>query len=1335
MTTPPNTNSKTDSNTDTGLNTLKTVETLIPQAMIRDQFRFRKSWQQLKASSQSDVDRQKPEWDRLLVQIEESISDRNHRKTSLPSIPLDQELPIFDRRDEIVNAIRDHQVVVVSGATGSGKSTQLPLIALQSDFGIGGVIGHTQPRRIAARSVAQRLASQIGSPLGQHVGFKIRFSDQTSDQTYVKLMTDGILLAETQSDPFLNQYELLIVDEAHERSLNIDFLIGYLKRLLPRRKNLKLIITSATIDTARFVEHFATTECPVPVIDVEGRTYPVEIQYRPMSNGEIEIPNVGGNIGGNDQDVEDHLVSTIAEITRRDLGDVLVFLPTERDIRSLHKRLRFLEQGSNRLEVLPLYARLSNAAQNQIFSPGPRQRIVLATNVAESSITVPRIRFVIDTGTARISHYSPRSKVQRLPIQPISQASANQRAGRCGRIGPGICIRLYSQQDFESRPPFSTPEIRRVNLASVILQSLALKLGSIDEFPFLDPPRTDSIRDGFKTLQELQAVDSHRRLTHLGRQLSRLPVDPRVGRMLLAADRENCLAATLIIASGLEIQDPRQRPPEKAAQADQAHQAFIDPRSDFLSLLKIWDFFHRLKKELSKSKLRLACEQNYLSFPLMIQWQETHRQLQRMIADLGYKSYPFSAASITSDLQDAIHRSLLAGFLSGIAMAQKGHEYLGANGIRFQLWPGSGLFKSKPQWIMVAEIVETSRRFGRMVARIDPQWIEPLAEHLSKSRYSDPHWSQKRQSVMAYQYVTLWGLPIVDRRPINFGPLEPDAAREIFIQEALVEEKLQGDFAFLRHNRSLLDETEREMAKLRRRDLIVDSYRLFQLYEQRLPAEVFDKQSLSNQLKRERSLHDVLKLNRRDLFPAENQPDSNNLFPDQVQIGSMQIPMNYKFAPGESDDGATVQLPLAGLGQVDDMQAGWLVPGLTEPRIASLIRSLPKNLRRNLVPAPDSAAKATAALEYGKGNFYEAVAGQLTRLAGTPVRVADFDLEKVEDHLQINLQILDEAGQVIAQGRSVKQLRQQLSNQAADLPATGILDVADEKWHQDGLTEWCWDELPAAVTIQRGRTTLEAYPSIIDQDQSVGLRLTDSPAAANSQTRRGLVRLYAIEHRKSLKSQIRWLPDLDQQLISLMHWGDASHVKQDLTDLIARLAFVEEKPIPRNPSEFEKHQTNAVEQISVATQTIAAWLPKVSQFLHQIRLAIETFHRNCPWVVDDVKQQLDHLLGNRYLATTPWSWLKHYPRFLEGIIFRFEKLKSSDPRKDELATELLRSYWQKYQEINPSSLSTTKAEEELNLYRWMIEEFRISQFAQPLGTSFKVSEKRLEKQWEAVTHR
>ena len=1324
MTTPPNSNS----NIDPGLNPLKAVEKLISQAMIRDQFRFRKCWQQLKASPQSAVDRQNPDWDRLLAQIEDSISQRNHRKASLPSIPLDQELPIYDRREEIVNAIRDHQVVVVSGATGSGKSTQLPLIALQSGLGIGGMIGHTQPRRIAARSVAQRLASQIGSPLGQDVGFKIRFSDQTSGRTYVKLMTDGILLAETQSDPFLNNYELLIVDEAHERSLNIDFLIGYLKRMLPRRKNLKLIITSATIDTGRFVEHFATTEYPVPVIDVEGRTYPVEIQYRPLSNDEIDGPN--------DQDAEDHLVSTIAEITQRERGDVLVFLPTERDIRSLHKRLRFLEQGPNRLEVLPLYARLSNAAQNQIFSPGSRQRIVLATNVAESSITVPRIRFVVDTGTARISHYSPRSKVQRLPIQPISQASANQRAGRCGRIGPGICIRLYSQQDFESRSAFSTPEIRRVNLASVILQSLALKLGAIDEFPFLDPPRSDSIRDGFKTLQELQAVDSHRRLTQLGRQLSRLPVDPRVGRMLLAADRENCLAATLIIASGLEIQDPRQRPPERAAQADQAHQAFMDPHSDFLSLLKVWDFFHCLKKELSKSKLRLACEQNYLSFPLMIQWQETHRQLQRMMADLGYKSPPFSAASVTSDLQDAIHRSLLAGLLSGIAMAQKGHEYLGANGIRFQLWPGSGLFKSKPQWIMVAEIVETSRRFGRMVARIDPHWIEPLAEHLSKSRYSDPHWSQKRQSVMAYQHVTLWGLPIVERRPINFGPLEPDVAREIFIQEALVEEKLQGDFAFLRHNRSLLDETEREMAKLRRRDLIVDSYRLFQLYEQRLPAVVFDKQSLSNQLKRERSLQDVLKLNRRDLFPAENQLDSDNLFPDQVQIGSMQIPMNYKFAPGESDDGATVQLPLAGLGQVDDVQAGWLVPGLTKPRIASLIRSLPKNLRRNLVPAPDSATKAAAALEFGKGNFYEAVAGQLTRLAGTPVRVADFDLEKVEDHLQINLQILDEAGQVIAQGRSVKQLRQQLSDQTADLPATGILDVADEKWHRDGLTDWCWDELPAAVTIQRGRTTLEAYPSIIDQHQSVGLRLTDSPSAANSQTRRGLVRLYAMQHRKSLARQIRWLPDLDQQLIPLMHWGDASRVTQDLTDLIARLAFVEEKPIPRNASEFEKNQANAIEQISVATQMIAAWLPKVSQSLHQIRLAMETFHRDCPWVITDVKLQLEHLVGDQYLINTPWSWLKHYPRYLEGITFRFEKLKSSDPKKDRQATDLLQLFWDKYQQYqnpNTAKLSAGKADEELNLYRWMIEEFRISQFAQPLGTSLKVSEKRLEKQWDTFT--
>jgi ATP-dependent helicase HrpA len=1280
--------------------------------MIRDQHRIEQQLRRLrKLPGGSEEFHRK--WLIVQQQLEKSLADCQSRRESLPPLQLDTELPVSARAEEIGRALNEHQVLVVSGATGSGKSTQLPLIALQAGIGMRGMIGHTQPRRIAARSIASRIAQQLKTPLGNQVGFKIRFSDQTQEKTLIKLMTDGILLAESQTDRFFNQYELIILDEAHERSLNIDFLLGYLKRLLPQRPDLKLIVTSATIDSQRFAGHFSEGGTPVPVIDVEGRSYPVEIQYRPVPTNSQGQPLT---------DEQQHLLDVIQATACQDAGDQLVFLPTENDIRQIHRKLKGLWSGAQSPEVLPLYARLSPAQQNLIFAPGAKQRIVLATNVAESSLTVPRIRHVIDTGTARISHYAARSKVQRLPIQPVSQASLNQRAGRCGRVGPGICIRLFSQEDYDSRPAFTTPEIRRTNLAAVILQTLALRLGDIGEFPLLDMPHPEAIRDGYKTLFELGAVDAARKLTDRGRELARLPVDPRVGRMLLAAAEEQCLTEILIIASGLETQDPRLRPAEKQAQADQAHQQFAHPDSDFLTWINVWDFFHRLKSELSRGQLRKACEQNFLSWNQMIQWQDIHRQLWQQISDMGLKP-----GKRRHDY-GAIHRSLLSGLLSGIALAGDKNEYTGAGGLKFFIWPGSNLFQARPRWIVANEIVETNRRYARNLAKIDPAWIEPLALHLVKSRLSEPHWSKKRQSVTATEHVSLWGLPIVEGRVVNYATFDPEGARDLFISEALVQENLVGNYEFLNHNRELTAQINDELAKTRRRDLAIDSYTVEQFYQERLPATIHDKVSLTQALKRERQLNSLLLMQRGDLLSLDSGASPNE-YPDQVQIGSMHIPLKYRFAPGELDDGATVSIPLAGLGQVDDLQAAWLVPGLIEPRVAALIRSLPKELRRNLVPAPDTAAEVARRLEFGKGNFYQAVAQILSQLGGQKIDSRDFELNKIEDHLKVNLQIVDEQGSVLAQGRSMALIREQLTNQSIR-PDTPLLETPDSPWQQDHLQDWTWNELPRKVTIRRGGTELDAFPAIVDQGDSVGLKLSDSPAMADQITRAGLVRLYSLLQRKPLKSQVNWLPDWDRHQIMICRYVPADQLQGGISLLLARLAFVERQAIPRNREEFERPLQNSGERLGIATQEVARWLPKLSQQLHQLHLTLEQAPTRSAATLQDLQQQLNTLMEPGFLESTPWVWLSQYPRYLQAMQIRLEKL--SDLAKDQRLTGELAGLWSQYLSTAQSHRNQGLIDPELELYRWMIEEYRVSLFAQQLGTSITVSAARLDKQWKKV---
>ena len=816
-------------------------ESRLQQAMQRDRFRLRRRWNELGRQGDSAAAAKRQQVEQAL---QESCKLRQSRQEQVPAkVQLDTELPIFDHAEEITSAIQRHQVTVVSGETGSGKSTQLPLMCLQAGYGVSGFIGHTQPRRIAARGVAARIASQLNGKLGEQVGYKIRFNDQSSDRTLIKLMTDGILLAETQTDRFLDAYDLLIIDEAHERSLNIDFLLGFIKRVLPKRPDLRLVITSATIDTERFAEHFADAgQLDVPIIHAAGRTYPVEIRYR---SPEITPAEVAAGV--QPPTLEQQVLSTVLELAEIDRGDMLVFLPTEYDIRSVAQKLRgcqFPGDGSAKTEILPLYARLPAEQQNQIFHPGPRRRIVLATNVAESSITVPGIRFVVDTGTARISRYAPRSKVQRLPIEAISQASANQRAGRCGRVGPGICVRLYTEQDFLQRPEFTTPEIRRTNLASVILQTQALKLGSIESFPFIDPPRPEAIRDGFKTLLEIGAVDEARRLTKLGRRLSRLPVDPRIGRMLFAASDNNCLAEVLVIAAAMEVQDPRMRPPERKGTADELHARFRHPKSDFLCWLKLWEFFHELRDKLSRSKFRKACAENFLSYMQIQQWSDVHRQLREMSKEAGLRYRTVGQADDDQAYQ-LIHTSLATGLLSGVAHAADKYEYTGAGGVKFHLWPGSGLFAGKPRWIMAAEIVETSKRYGRTVAHVQPEWLEPLASHLSKTRYVDPHWSRRQETAMAYENVSLFGLPIVQRRRINFSKIDPELSRKLFIEQGLAAGEVRQRFEFLEHNQRVIEQAQESVAKARRRELIVDEAAIEAFYRERLPDQAVDVRRLA----------------------------------------------------------------------------------------------------------------------------------------------------------------------------------------------------------------------------------------------------------------------------------------------------------------------------------------------------------------------------------------------------------------------------------------------------------------------------------------------------------
>jgi ATP-dependent helicase HrpA len=1308
----------------------------IGQAMLADRFRLRRSLDavQRAAKSKQNYDRNLK---RLTDSLAKSIELREKRAANLPKAPLNAELPVAGRRDEIASAIEKNQVVILCGETGSGKSTQLPLICLGMGRGVTGMIGHTQPRRIAARSVAARVAEEIGSSVGDAVGFKIRFTDATGPQTYVKLMTDGILLAESQGDRFFEQYDTIIIDEAHERSLNIDFLLGRLKQILPRRPDLKVIITSATIDAKRFADHFGKTDQPAPVVEVSGRTYPVETRYRPPFDPDEKDQDQTIKRGGSTQDkrrrseadMQAAVLDAVDELMLEGPGDILIFMPTERDIHETSKSLRGRLLGKiskgQKTDILPLYARLSAKDQNRIFQTQPHRRIVIATNVAESSLTVPGIHYVIDSGTARISRYSSRSRMQRLPVEPISQASANQRAGRCGRIGPGVCIRLYSAEDYNGRDTYTAPEIQRTNLASVILQTTALRMGPLEEFPFLEPPRMGTITDGYRSLFELGAIDEENQITEVGRQLSRLPVDPRVGRLILAGHEENCLHEVLIIAAALELQDPRGRPIDQQQAADEAHAKFQDPNSDFMSYLKLWDFYHKVRSGASRGQLRKACQQNFLSYNRMREWVDIHHQLSQLVGEVGLKP------GKRKDDFDAIHRALLTGFLANIALLTDRHEYTAAGGQKVSVWPGSGLFSQKTKWIVAAELVETTRRYVRTVARINPDWIEPIAGPLMKRTFSDPEWDSQAGSAMAFEKVTLFGIPVIPRRRTRYSKIDPKLSREMMIRDGLVEEHLEIELAFLRHNARLMEELEGLQTRTRRYDLVVDDDDRYEFYDQRIPQDVADIHHLKKWMRQaKKDRRGILDMTKADLRRSGTEEVTGQEFPDEVHVGQIQLPIEYHLEPGSPEDGVTLELPQEAFNQIDQNRLGWLVPGLVEEKVVALIKSLPKSLRRQFVPAADTGKEIAKQLKFGQGNFEETVARLLTRIAQEPVDANSFQQDRLPNHLRMNVRIVNEEGESLATGRNLRSIRQQIGSQAS----SSFSKLDDDRWQRDGLKTWDFGDLAAQVTVQRGSISLKGYPTLIDDGETVSLRLRDLPARSAIETRAGIRRLTAIALARFVKVQVDNMPRLNEWVMLSAAMGGASVFQKNLGDLIVdRALFPDKGAYPRTEVDFQRRVKKAKSLIPVATQDVTVLVGAIMSGYAALRKAINgTQSPLWKYAADDVKQQIAALTQPGFLTAAAWGWLRQYPRYFEAASVRLSKLPKSGAQKDSRAQEVIENLVGLYQHRADEHRERDVYDPELEYYRWMLEEFRVSLFAQELRTAISVSEVRLEKQWAKV---
>ncbi len=1222
----------------------------------------------------------------------------------MAQITFDPALPVNQKREEIARAIAAHPVVIVCGETGSGKTTQIPKILLEMGRGSAGMIGHTQPRRIAARTVAARIAEELNVELGGLVGYKVRFHDRAGTATVIKLMTDGILLAETQGDPQLRAYDTIILDEAHERSLNIDFLLGYLRKVLESRKDLKLVVTSATIDAERFSKHFTVRGNAAPVIEVSGRLYPVEVRYRPVEGDKEDTTR---------DEEEQALADAVVELCRGGQGDVLVFLPGEREIRKAAEVLgKALAKDLRGVEILPLYSRLSNAEQDRVFHPGGAQRVVLATNVAETSLTVPRIRYVVDTGLARVKRYSYRNKVEMLQVENISQAAAKQRSGRCGRVADGISVRLYSEEDFNARPPFTDPEVLRSSLAAVILRALSLNLGKVEDFPFLDPPSPRAITDGYALLHELGAVDEVNALTDTGRELARLPLDPRVGRMLVAARAEGCLEQVLVIAAALSVRDPRDRPLDKAAAADERHAKFADERSDFLGYLKLWKAFGQ-----GAAPSRKQCRENFVSYVRMREWRDIHSQLRQSVEELDWK---LSSTNVEkSEGVRAIHRALLCGLLGNIGMKdEQDNNYTGARGIKFWLHPGSGARKPG-KWVMAAELVETTRLFARNVAGVDPRWMEELGAHLLKRHRERPHWEKTRAQVVAVERGTLYGLPVYADRRVHYGPIDPKLSRDIFLRSALVEGEFETHAPFFAHNQRLLKEIERLEHKSRRPDILVDDELILAFYDARVPEGISNGADFEKWRKEaERAQPGLLQLRREDLMRHEAAGITTENFPHELQVGPNRFTLDYHFEPRSPKDGVTLTVPVALLNQVPAARCEWLVPGLLKEKVQGYAKGMPQRLRHKLGPLAEFAQQFSASVPPSNAPLASALARYIRAELGLDVPTDAFRPDSAPPHLQMNFRVLDEHGRQLAMSRNVTELKEEFGSRIQE-------SLAGEKSESRGekFIAWNFGDLEDVMEMRRGGQTLVGYPALLDAGDSVTLQVFDSPERAREVHRAGVLRLLVIAFRERLR-------DIEKGLAKDM---TLAALKDDILSAALERTFLADS-LPMRQAEFAQRVQEGRSRLNLIAQEMQRLAATILAERAQVQKRVVAMQKAYPQAAEDVKQHNERLLQAGFLARIPWQRLQHFPRYLKAAALRLDKLRADPQRDAQRAAEItpLEQAWRRELVARARLGGASSTAAELEQFGWLLEELRVSLFAQELKTPVPVSSKRLAKLWHSI---
>lgn len=1271
----------------------------IQHCMLKDQFPLRRKIQliQRKLNQGQSIEKLLADCQHQLQSSSEQVGLRLANK---PETCYPEELPVSQKRDEITQAIKDNQVIIICGETGSGKTTQLPKMCLDAGLGIKAMIGHTQPRRLAARAVSNRIAEELKTVAGKVVGFKVRFSDTLGKHALIKLMTDGVLLSETHHDSFLNQYDCIIVDEAHERSLNIDFLLGYLKRLMQKRRDLKIIITSATIDPQRFSKHFNDA----PIIEVSGRTYPVDVQYRESRLEDGQSINLQTAIG-----------DCVDEISRIDRGDILVFLSGERDIRETADYLS--KQNLQHTEILPLLARLSAAEQNKIFNQSTKRRIILSTNVAETSLTVPGIKYVIDSGLARISRYSWRSKIQRLPIEHISQASANQRKGRCGRVSAGICYRLYSEDDFNLRVEFTEPEIQRTNLAAVILQMEHMQLGHVEDFPFVEPPDSRLVTDGYKLLQELGAINTKNKITQIGQQLARLPIDPKLGRILIEAAQENCLCEALIIVSALAVQDPRERPMDKQQAADEAHKVFVDKASDFIGWLNIWNQYHKAKQTLTANKLRKWCKQSFISWFRMREWIDTHQQIKKMLHEI----------KLTFNTSDAdygqIHRAILSGFLSQIGFKDESQEYQSCRQRRYHVFPGSALFKQGPKWVVASDIVETQKVYARHLAKIEPQWIAEKAKHLMKHNYSQAHWEKKSAQVAAIKKSTLFGLLINPGTKVNYGPINPSEAREIFIRCALVQGDFDSKHGFYIKNRRLVNDLETLEAKSRRQDILVDDNDVYAFYDKHLAQDIYSGPQLNKWLKENDSA--CLHMTTEDLMKQGARPVSDHLFPNSIMINAIQFPLQYHFDPSHHCDGVTLVTPVAGLVSLNSPLCDWLVPGLLLEKMTELIRSLPKQLRKNFVPAPNFAQACLDALTPGEMALTAAMSLHLRKITGTDIPYDAWRPDKLADYLFFNFKVISADAKVLQQGRDLNNLCTELSN----FKDTAQPQKNSHKLEQDNVDSRVLDKMPEQVEINNNGIVMRAYPALVADKKQVNVRLFHAKSEAENKHKEGLRLLFMGSLSQPLRHLKLSLAKQQNLCAKYIKIGNCEQFKNHVICRIIDRLFT--RHLPRSHDEFSRLLENRA-QIDSEAQRFIEQIAEILNVYQILQKKLKNPPLNWLDAMSDIQNQLNYLLNKDFILSTRQENLDNYPRYLLAIEKRLGKIQDN-PERDRRARIEISALWHEYIKRAEALEKINQTSAQLEEYRWLLEEYRISIFAQEIKTRVPVSIKRLKKYWNDIS--